>query len=385
MSADTVTLLAALDGKILTKRVRHNLDIEDYDHAYEFAVTERPVANLIDLGRLLATLEPWPTCCIIRGRPLPGINRERSRRLKDADPKDDTPPSFEPAARRWIGIDVDSLTTPIWDPAQMERRRVAIERDRAEHGMPLPKGEDDGEDYDPAGDEDPAPIDPVKDSPLAVRAAVSTLPPEFHGASAWWQMTSGAGIKPGIRMRLWYWLDRPVSDAEAKRWLEASPVDGSIYGAVAIHYTASPIFDDPADDPVPIRSGFFWRHHNTVAVPELPEPTPEPRPATTYRGGDFANSQDRAKRYAAACIDSVVAAPTGTGKGRTNLIAVARKLYSMANAGLLDHAQVTAELHAAMQARGWTGTGKNFSADEVERHLQWAKGHADNTLPEGFR
>lgn len=388
MNGDTVTLLAALDGKILTKRIRRGpdgLEIDPYDHAYEFAVDERPVASLIDSGRLLASLETWPTCCIIRGRPLPGINRDRCRRLKDSDPKDGAQPSFHPAARRWIGIDFDSLPTPIWDPAMLARRSEAILRDRAEHGMPLPKGEDDGEDYDLAGDADPAPIDPVTDWPLVDRAAVSTLPPEFHDASAWWTMTSSAGLKPGIRLRLWFWLDRPVSDAECKRWLDGSPIDTSLYGAVAIHYTASPLFDDPADDPVPIRSGWWWRHTLEVAVPELPETVREPRPATTYRGGDFASSEDRAKRYAAACIDSVVSAPSGTGKGRSNLIAVARKLYGMANAGLLIEREVTAELHAAMQARGWTSTGKNFSADEVERHLQWAKGHADNNLPEGFR
>jgi hypothetical protein len=389
VSADNVTLLATLDGKVLTKRIRRARDgeflVASYDKATWFAVAERPVASLIDLGRLLASLETWPSVCIIRGRPLPDINHDRCRRLKDSDPGHGTPPSFEPTARRWIGIDFDSLPAPIWDPDRLSRRRAAIERDRAKHGTPLPKGEDDGEEIDLDGDEDPAPIDPVRDWAIAIRAAVIALPPEFHDASAWWTMTSSAGIKPGVRLRLLYWCDRPVSDAECKRWLQASPVDTSLYGAVAIHYTAAPIFDDPTDDPVLQRSGWWWRHQNTVVVPDLsPPPTPQPRSAECYRGS-FADSADRAKRYAAACIDSVVSAPAGTGKGRSTLLAVARKLYGMANAGLIDHAQVTAELRAAMVNRGWTQRGREFSADEVDRHLRWAQDHADMTLPDGFR
>jgi hypothetical protein len=390
-TADSVTMLAALEGKVLTKRIRRARDgeflIADYDYATWFTVAERPVNDLLDLGRLLASLETYSAVCIIRGRQLPSIDLARCRRLKDPDPEDGTPPSFEPAARCWLGIDIDSLPAPIWDPDKLARRREAIMRDRAERHVPATWPDDPAEMVEPdqAGDLDPAPIDPVRDWAIAIRAAVVTLPPEFHDVSCYWQMTSGAGIKPGIRLRLWYWLDRPVSDEECKRWLADAPVDCSLYGAVAIHYTAAPIFADPADDPVPIRSGWSWRHQNSVSVPELPEPKPEPRPTVPYRGSNFANSADRAQRYAAACIDSVVAAPPGTGKGRSTFLAVARKLFGMANAGLLDDALVAAELRGAMANRGWTGQGRSFSADEVERHLAWARSHADTTLPEGFR
>ena len=390
MGADRLTVITTAGhdrGKLATKRITCDADewqIQDYSLATWWSVRQVDVHDLPSLGDALASLERDPHSCVIRGEPIEGINLVRCRRLKDPDPKDGTPPSFAPAARRWIGIDVDSLPTPVWDPEKLAQRRAAIERDRAEHGMPLPKGEDDGEDVDLTGDEDLAPIDPANDWAIVIRAAVITLPSEFHDASAYWQMTSGAGIKPGVRMRLWYWLDRPVADDEAKRWLEASPVDTSIYGAVAIHYTASPVFDPPDLDPVPLRSGFWWRHTVSVPAPDL-TPKPEPKSRTTASYNTKFDRSDRAQRYAAACIDSVVAAPTGTGEGRRRLLAAARTLYGMSNAGLIDQGHVTAELKAAMENRGWTGPGRSFSPDEVERHLAWARAHADTNLPDGFR
>ena len=87
-------------------------------------------------------------------------------------------------------------------------------------------------------------------------------------------MTSSAGLKPGVRLRLWYWLDRAVDDQPCKRWLEASPVDRSLFSPVQAHYIARPNFADLADEPVPQRSGWWWRQESIVHVPELPEPEP---------------------------------------------------------------------------------------------------------------
>jgi hypothetical protein len=383
---DRLTILTTADrdrGKLATKQIRlvdGEWQITDYSQATWWSVRQVDIHDLVSLGQALADLEPERCSCVIRGEPLPGINLGCTRRLKDAA-EDGTPPSFAPAARRWFGIDFDSLPAPVWDPEKLARRRAAIERDRAEHGAPLPKGEDDGEDVDLTGDADPAPIDPARDWPLSIRAAVVTLPAEFHDASGYWQMTSGAGIKPGIRLRLWYWCDRPIADDEAKRWLEASPIDTSLYCANTPHYTAAPVFDPPELDPVPLRSGFWWRHWNTVAVPDLRE-KPKPKPAQATRKFDSAESVER---YAQACIDGIVAAPDG--QGRKKAIAVARLLYGMAkHHGLLDEAKVTAALTDAMQSRGWGENQRGrWSQAEIDRHLAYARAHADTTLPEGFR
>jgi hypothetical protein len=52
-----------------------------------------------------------------------------------------------------------------------------------------------------------------------------------------------------------------VSDAEAERWLEDA-VDRSLYSPPQAHYTEAPIFDPPELDPVPVRSGWWWRRVN---------------------------------------------------------------------------------------------------------------------------
>lgn len=404
-AADTVTVLRAVDGAVLTKRIRRALDdellIAGYDNGFHSAVSEAPVAGLLDLGSLLASLECLSDRCIIRGRPLPGINRKRCRRLLYPVLDDDgreIDPTFEAVPRHVLAVDFDDLPTPVWNADDLARRRAAIDRDRAEHGVPAPKGEEDGEDIDLAGDDDPAPIDPVADWALVVRAAVSTLPAEFQNASAWWQMTSSAGLKPGIRLRLWFWCDRPVTDQECKRWLAGSPVDLALYSPVQIHYIAAPIFDDPADDPVPLRSGWWWRHQNTVAVPELPEPEPMPVNVDHVvswqqeRGKD-GNGMDlpaRARRYADAALRAVATA--SPGDRHPTLMAVAVRLYSLANAGLIDPAETTRNLLAAGEAplspaeRQLRATRIGGRDSELQRAVDWARARARAApdLPKGF-
>ena len=130
----------------------------------------------------------------------------------------------------------------------------------------------------------------------------------------------------------------------------AAPVDTSIYGAVALHYTAAPVFDPPELDPVSLRSGFWWRHRNVVTVPDLtPKVEPKPQGTASYGRSSIAPIAPRGTRPPAS---TVVTAPTGTGEGRRRLLAVARTLYGMANAGLLDQGHVTVELKAAMENRG---------------------------------
>ena len=205
---------------------------------------------------MLGRLERDPKRCIIRGRPLPDINRKRCRRLLYPlidDDGQEIDPTFEAVSRHWLAFDFDDLGAPNWNADDLVHRRAAIGRDQAGHHVRTAWPDDPAElvELDLAGDADPAPVDPVKDWPLGVRAAVWTLPPEFGDASAWWQMTSSAGIKPGIRLRLWYWLDHAIDDQACKRWLADAPVDRSLFSAVQVHYVAAPNFADPADDPVP--------------------------------------------------------------------------------------------------------------------------------------
>ena len=74
------------------------------------------------------------------------------------------------------------------------------------------------------------------------------------------------GIKAGIRVHLWYWLERPCSDAEMKAWLSGCPVDLRLFNPTQIHLTANPQFTEGATDPYPNRSGLFEAGHQTATV-----------------------------------------------------------------------------------------------------------------------
>lgn len=59
--------------------------------------------------------------------------------------------------------------------------------------------------------------------------------------------TASHGIKPGARLRLWFWCDRPLMGAECKRWLAGAPVDRTVFGVAQPIYTAHPLFIGRAD------------------------------------------------------------------------------------------------------------------------------------------
>jgi hypothetical protein len=55
--------------------------------------------------------------------------------------------------------------------------------------------------------------------------AIQQLPAEFQTVDCWYHFSSSMGIKAGIRVHLWFWLERPCSDYEMKAWLSGCPVD----------------------------------------------------------------------------------------------------------------------------------------------------------------
>jgi hypothetical protein len=407
VTGDRLTVLSTVEpDKVLTKQITSfngEWQIEPYHKATWFAVRQVQVDGIVSLGRALAELERQPRSCVICGQPLPDINWARTRRLLYPQVDEDGteyPATFEAILRRWLAIDFDDLPVPEWNPDDLARRREAILRDYAErnqpdgcaeHLKPWPLWDVDDEGdlgrdmaVGIAGDADPAPIDPVHDPELVCRTAVSTLPGEFHAASAWWQMTSSAGIKPGIRLRLWYWLDRPVSDEEAKRWLEASPVDRSLFNPIQAHYVAAPIFDPPELDPVPARSGWYWRLVDAVAVPALPKPPPPPTPAPpTIRRSSAAVDVNhhlarRTEAYADVCLRSVQTAPAGERHNTMRNVAIT--LFGMVEHGLLEEAAVWTVMISTADALRWD----RRRADHL---LSWCRAFAaeKRPLPKGFQ
>lgn len=91
------------------------------------------------------------------------------------------------------------------------------------------------------------------------------LPDEFKGASAVWQATSGHGIKPGPRVRLFFASERPVSSVQAKAWLKGI-ADSAPFNGATPTYIAHPRITG-ADDPIPVRLGWL-PGTDVVCVPQ---------------------------------------------------------------------------------------------------------------------
>jgi len=161
---------------------------------------------------------------------LCGQDRRRFAERHARKAKDGTvePATLEPVARHWIPLDLDSIACP-------------------------------------------GSLDPVHEPDRAVEHVVALLPEEFHGATCWWAFTSGQGVKDGIRIRLFYWADRPLADWELKQWLGDSPVDPSIFSPTQPIYVAKPLFVG-MPDPVPIRSGIWRGDRDEITPPIIEKP-----------------------------------------------------------------------------------------------------------------
>lgn len=234
---DTVTILRS-PGRYATKQFSLGADgkivSKGYDEAKHFRVFERTVSSLVTLGQLLDRISMDPFSTVIRARPVEGIDRQYARRLLHADRETGDPATFEACARQWLLIDVDKI-------------------------------------------EQEPPCD-ATNGPALAQWIIGLLPPEFAGAAHWWALTSSAGIKPGVRMRLAFWLERAVEQWELDAWFLDSPVDRSVFRPVQVIYLAAPIFRGMCD-PISRRSGVVTDGLPIVEVPTIVLPQTVPPPA----------------------------------------------------------------------------------------------------------
>jgi hypothetical protein len=107
----------------------------------------------------------------------------------------------------------------------------------------------------------------INDQRAMLSYAIEQLPIEFQSVDCWYHFSSSMGIKAGIRVHLWFWLERRCSDNEMKAWLSGCPVDLRMFNPIQIHLTANPRFIDGAVDPYPNRSGLFEAGGGVSIVP----------------------------------------------------------------------------------------------------------------------
>ena len=254
---DRLTILRT-KGLPATKTIAKGPDgrpaiVSSYGNAKRFAGRQVPIAGLSDLATALDRVR-WDEF-VIRGEPEAGIDLQDTVRRLHHDPVTGEAATFREVPRRWVLLDFDTVEVPAW--------------------------------LDPSVAED------------AAAYLRSLLPDEFHASSFWWGWTSSAGIKPELRMRLAFWLERPVDKAFLDRWLADAPVDATVFRAVQAIYVAKPILRG-VPDPVPRRSGLFVDVDDMVLVPNLRavEPTQPAQPMHSAVG----------RRYVSGATGSVATA-----------------------------------------------------------------------------
>jgi predicted P-loop ATPase len=316
-ATDTITILTT-KGPLATK-VISSTGVTSYGEARRFSASVRRVSNIFDVSRVLTELQAQTKAFVVRGSVAPGANLGDMRRLLHPDAETGDAATLVSTARHWVPLDVDNLPCP-------------------DHLN-------------------------LMDADGVVQYVVSHLPAEFQGATCHWAFTSSHGVKPGIRIRLYFWSDRPLSDADLKTWLAGYGVDPSIYCPTQPIYTAAPIFDG-VPDPCPTRCGLSHGSRDVISAPPpkpanaKPLPAPAPRADTEgnrYAETAFTGEIDGARlRYAAAAFDGEVAAVQSAREGTRNqtLNNAALKLGSLVAAGLLTKALVRSALTSAALAAG---------------------------------
>ena len=206
-----LTLLRTM-GPLATKRVVPGPDGRPrkppIDRAKWFVARQVRFQGVRNLYALLRRLDRDRRAFVVRARPLPGTDGRRVRRLLHRDGRTGEGPYLEAVPRAWAAFDFDDVPCP-------------------------------------------AATDPL-DAIACGDWLRGTLPEPFHDAACVVQATSGCGLGDGLRYRLWFVLDRPLTGPALKAWC-ASPllVPCTLDEAEPI-YTARPVFEG-VHDPVPVR------------------------------------------------------------------------------------------------------------------------------------
>jgi hypothetical protein len=272
-------------------------------------------------------------CAVVRGEIANPGRVQRVRRLLHPDPKTGELPTLREAPRQWLAVDVEGVERP-----------AAIA---------------------------------AADLVACAGEAIRRLPDAFHGGCCVVQASGSHGIKPDIRLRLWYWLSRPATSAELKRWLRGTPADPSIFGAAQVIYTAAPIFNHGICDHLPGRI-IELPGRPLVGVPP-PETLRPPPPSTTPARPILSQGSARADLYVRAALTHAASRIIGSGRRHPVILSEACGLARLVNAGLLGRSEMKAVLwQAAQQA------GKDDEA-EIDRLVDFGMDHANTTpLPNGI-
>jgi hypothetical protein len=281
---DSVTLVQDARGRPLTKSFRRlggRIVKGTYPNASEFRAYIIEVDGITSLAAVLDAVVTDGHAAVVRGAPGKFYPRDGSPAFRLLQPQE--------------GL-VSAKTGARISQQQIRARRLEPDEEHRYAVTWLPTFEDCPRSW-VIFDVDRIPVpehlidDWVDEPEAAVEHVLALLPARFGAATCWWSISSSAAV-PGphgrevasdFKLKLVFWLDRPLLGTEVKRWMaaEKAPVDPAVFGAVQLIYLACPAFGPRLHDPVPRRSGIWQGETDTVTVPEL---LPE-QDAATYGSG----------------------------------------------------------------------------------------------------
>ncbi|UFN49393.1 hypothetical protein LPC08_01740 [Roseomonas sp. OT10] len=323
MNPDALTIMEA-PGRRLAKLIRPGAESVGYDSTRTVNLSSAIAPTLDALARLLVDLLHRPDRCILRGAIADPARARRVRRLLHADPKTGEAPTLLDVPRSWVALDLDGVAAPA--------------------GLDL------------------------MDLAACGHVARAGLPDAFHGAACIAAATASHGFKPGLRVRLWFRLSRPVDGAEAVRWLrpfKGMGLDLATLRPVQATYTAAPVFADGMRDPLPHRLARL-DGAAAVAVPGAAELAPqEPRRAPpTLPRTDSSDAYARAA-LRRACV-AIATAPVNSR--HETAVDEAWGLARLVRANLLTEGEVKRAVDGALHEAG-------KERGEGEKIAEWALAH----------
>ncbi|MBL8420706.1 MAG: hypothetical protein JNK92_08725 [Dechloromonas sp.] len=255
---DTLTILGCKPDRRTTKthRMREGqLETQNFNAGMFFDCRVWPVENIHQLSVALSEFERLPVALVIRGVPQPHVDPKRwHQRTKNNKPANYLTPIV---GHHHVMIDIDKLALP----SGLEVRPGSVQE--------------------------------------VIAYVITQLPDEFHHASFHWQLSSSAGLRnlSVVSIHLWFWLAKPTTDHDLKRWGNAvnkakgyKLIDTRLFDDVQPHFIAAPIFEG-MDDPFPERSGLVEKSSHEVDLVLLAEAPLISRPRNQKDAGTRGSSQ----------------------------------------------------------------------------------------------
>jgi hypothetical protein len=246
---DTVTVAQTVHPNLYLTKIFYRDKVQTYDNVKTFNFYEYQVEHLDDLARIVLKMLEQPRCCLLRAVP-----KDKTRRVLRRINGDDATLIEQP--QHWFAIDVDGYAESTGD---------------------------------------------VRTDAETVLAGLG-----WTGTDCFAIASASYGVKPGIRLRMFFWANRKVECIVLKKLLMNNKVcaDLAMFFPIQPIYVAKPIFADGLKDTVEKRFALLAGEKRCVEVPWNLEPTD--------RYSERMYSKRQAKLHLKKAFENVMQAESGS-------------------------------------------------------------------------